>query len=76
MEKSKFVKYHVPCPECDSSDAASINEDGSLKCFSCGIFIPNKKDKVIRGIAKILYIFKLIFDLFLIHTIKDNIFYF
>tara|TARA_R100000231_G_scaffold87254_1_gene66215 strand:+ start:2310 stop:3962 length:1653 start_codon:yes stop_codon:yes gene_type:complete len=49
MEKSKFVKYHVPCPECDSSDAASINEDGSLKCFSCGIFIPNKKDKVIMN---------------------------
>ena len=49
MEKSKFVKYHVPCPECDSSDAASINEDGSLKCFSCGVFIPNKKDKVIMN---------------------------
>tara|TARA_A200000159_G_scaffold164774_1_gene196180 strand:+ start:1364 stop:3016 length:1653 start_codon:yes stop_codon:yes gene_type:complete len=49
MEKSKFVKYHVPCPECDSSDAASINEDGSLKCFSCGVFIPNKRDKVIMN---------------------------
>jgi len=49
MEKSKFVKYHVPCPECDSSDAASINEDGSLKCFSCGVFIPNKKNKVIMN---------------------------
>jgi len=36
----------------------------------------NKKDEKIIGIAKILDIFKLIFDLFLIHIIKDNIFYF
>ena len=36
----------------------------------------NITDETIKGIAKILYIFKLIFDLFLIHTIKDNIFYF
>jgi len=40
------------------------------------LFVSNKKDKKIRGIAKILDIFKLIFDLFLIHNIKDNIFYF
>ena len=38
--------------------------------------IPNKKDKEIRGIAKILDILKPIFDLFLIHITKDNIFYF
>ena len=30
-----FVKYHQPCPLCGSSDAASINEDGSAYCFSC-----------------------------------------
>ena len=40
------------------------------------LFVLNKKDEKIRGIAKILDIFKLIFDLFLIHIIKDNIFYF
>jgi len=40
------------------------------------LFVSNKKDEKIRGIAKILDIFKLIFDLFLIHIIKDNIFYF
>ncbi len=36
-----FVKYHQPCPVCDSSDACSINEDGSAYCFSCNKRIPN-----------------------------------
>ena len=40
MNQSKFVKYHVPCPECKSTDACSINEDGSAKCFSCDSFFP------------------------------------
>jgi twinkle protein len=40
MEQSKFVKYHVPCPQCKSSDAVSVNEDGSAKCFSCNSFFP------------------------------------
>jgi len=30
-----FVKYHQPCPLCGSTDAASINDDGSAYCFSC-----------------------------------------
>ena len=30
-----FVKYHQPCPLCGSSDAASVNDDGSAYCFSC-----------------------------------------
>ena len=37
----KFVEYHLPCPECKSSDAVSVNEDGSAKCFSCEAFFPN-----------------------------------
>ena len=37
----KFIKYHQPCPSCKSSDALSINEDGSGKCFSCDEFFPN-----------------------------------
>ena len=42
MEKhTEFVEFHQPCPECSSSDACSINEDGSAKCFSCGEFFPN-----------------------------------
>ena len=31
---------HKPCPDCGSSDALLINEDGSTKCFSCGKFTP------------------------------------
>ena len=27
---------HQPCPDCGSSDALLINDDGSTKCFSCG----------------------------------------
>ena len=33
--KLAFVKYHQPCPLCGSSDAASLNEDGSAYCFAC-----------------------------------------
>mgnify|MGYP003635598476 FL=1 len=36
-----FVKYHQPCPLCGSSDAASVNEDGSAYCFSCDKRINN-----------------------------------
>tara|TARA_R110002051_G_scaffold318571_1_gene401073 strand:- start:446 stop:2107 length:1662 start_codon:yes stop_codon:yes gene_type:complete len=36
----KFVKYHLPCPSCKSSDALSLNKNGSAKCFSCNIFFP------------------------------------
>lgn len=31
---------HQRCPDCDSSDALHINDDGSTKCFSCGKFTP------------------------------------
>lgn len=34
---------HQPCPNCGSSDAMLINEDGSTKCFSCGTFMPAKE---------------------------------
>ena len=36
-----FVKTHLPCPDCGSSDALCENTDGSTKCFSCGKFTPN-----------------------------------
>ena len=42
--KSKFVKYHLPCPKCSSSDALSENTDGSSKCFSCGTFFPKYRE--------------------------------
>lgn len=33
-------KAHQPCPDCGSSDALLINDDGSTKCYSCGVFHP------------------------------------
>ena len=35
MEQSKFINHRLPCKSCNSSDAVSINKDGSAKCFSC-----------------------------------------
>lgn len=35
-------KAHQPCPNCGSSDALLINDDGSTKCFSCGEFTPSE----------------------------------
>lgn len=32
---------HQPCPDCGSSDALLINDDGSTKCYSCGKFTPS-----------------------------------
>jgi len=31
-----FKKIHQPCPDCGSSDALAVNEDGSTKCYACG----------------------------------------
>lgn len=46
-EELDFIKTHQPCPDCGSSDALSINSDGSTKCFSCGVFTPSTtKEKV------------------------------
>ena len=39
MEQNKFVKYHVSCHACGSSDAVSVNEDGSAKCLAVANFI-------------------------------------
>ena len=36
------VKIHQPCPDCASSDALTINDDGSTKCHSCGKFTPHR----------------------------------
>lgn len=36
-----FKETHKPCPDCDSSDALSINDDGSTKCFACDTFTPS-----------------------------------
>ena len=42
MDELTAVATHQPCPECGSSDALTINADGSTKCYSCGIFTPSK----------------------------------
>ena len=34
-----FIDTHKDCPECGHRDCLGINEDGSAKCFSCGIYI-------------------------------------
>ena len=41
MEENKngFVKYHLPCPLCESTDAVSVNADNSAYCFSCQQYI-------------------------------------
>src|SRR5210317_820395 len=39
IEKKGFVKYHLPCPLCSSTDAVSVNKDGSAYCFSCQQYI-------------------------------------
>ena len=41
-----FVKYHQPCSLCSSSDAVSVNEDGSAYCFSCDKRISNYTDNI------------------------------
>lgn len=30
-----FIRTHIPCEHCGSSDGASLNEDGSTYCFAC-----------------------------------------
>ena len=44
--ETEFVEFHQPCPRCNSSDACSINKDGSAKCFSCDEFIPDYSKEV------------------------------
>lgn len=38
-----FVKTHIPCSKCGSSDAASMNDDGSVYCFSCSSLTPSQE---------------------------------
>lgn len=50
---------HQPCEDCGSSDALLINDDGSTKCYSCGVFHPAKESTeielskdFIKGVAR------------------------
>lgn len=41
MDNLIAAQTHQPCDDCGSSDALTINTDGSTKCYSCGEFNPN-----------------------------------
>ncbi len=43
MDTLTSVSTHLPCDDCGSSDALTRNTDGSTKCYSCGLFTPNRK---------------------------------
>ena len=47
-----FVKVHQPCPDCGSSDALAVNQDGSTKCFSCGKFSPKNKESSFKPMTR------------------------
>ena len=42
----KSLMIHQPCESCGSSDAMTINDDGSTKCYSCGKFTPKKRESM------------------------------
>lgn len=39
--ESNFL-YHAPCPNCGSSDANSVYDDGHQFCFSCQTYTPDR----------------------------------
>ena len=47
-----FAKTHQPCESCNSSDARSINEDGSSYCFSCEAHTKSTGDVIIPDTTK------------------------
>lgn len=38
---SELVKGHLPCPNCTSSDAFAVYDDGHGHCFSCNSYVPD-----------------------------------
>lgn len=36
MSDSDVLELHTPCPDCGSSDARCVYDDGHTHCFSCG----------------------------------------
>lgn len=57
MSKLKAIKTHLPCPCGASSDAYSINADGSGKCYSggCNKFFPAKAERSYMADDKLTY---------------------
>lgn len=50
------VSNHQPCPNCGSSDALTINADGSTKCYSCSKFTPGSQRElaVSKGLSRVM----------------------
>lgn len=42
-----FIKTHVSCTACGSSDGASINADGSAYCFVCNTLTPGEEGIIV-----------------------------
>lgn len=42
---SGFIETNLPCPDCGSSDALALNENGNTKCFSCGKYTVHENNK-------------------------------
>jgi len=49
INKNGFVKFHLPCPLCSSSDAVSVNADNSAYCFSCQQYIREYDMEITEG---------------------------
>lgn len=43
--ESQVVEAHVPCPDCGSSDAMCVYDDGHSYCFSCNVQHQNKEQQ-------------------------------
>lgn len=44
--KTQWSELHLPCPNCPSSDAYCIADDGHGYCFSCNYYKPRDQDFV------------------------------
>lgn len=55
-EPLESASIHQPCPDCGSTDALTINLDGSTKCYSCGRFTPGSKRElaVSKGLSRVM----------------------
>jgi twinkle protein len=42
MTTNKIVELHKPCPQCSSSDAYCLYDDGHGYCFSCQTYFPKE----------------------------------
>lgn len=49
---SGWIQTHIPCPSCGSSDAASVNDRGWMKCFSCGVNLKVDEDVPVKTRGK------------------------